>query len=194
MLGDTTGDNFMWFPEGSGDRPMGETTDAWFAGKKAFEVWDLKFNMNNSESTDAPSGGGGKGGGAGKAKFGEFSISKTVDSASVPLYKACSLGNRFPTAMLAIRKAGGSNLLYIQFIFRDCQVTGITWNAGTAGKRPTEDITFAFKAMGFQYIPQNEDGRSGKPLAWSWNTAVNQGTLEMKGLPSAPNFLPGTQA
>lgn len=187
------GDNFMWFPEG-GARPMGETTDSWFAAKKAFEVWDFKFNMSNSESTEASSGSlGGKGGGSGKAKFGEFSISKAVDAASVPLYKACSLGTRFATVLLAIRKAGGSHLLYMQFIFRDCQVTGITWNGGEGDDSPTEDMTFAFKAMGFQYIPQDPDGHSGIPLSWSWNTAVDQGTLEMKGLPAAPNFLPGTQ-
>ncbi len=57
-------------------------------------------------------------------------------------------------------------------------------------------MTFSFKAMGFQYIAQAADGGVGRKQAWSWNTATQndkQGSpsLEIAGIESAPDFLPG---
>ena len=184
-----TGDNFMWFPEKSGTQIYGETTDDWFAKRKAFELLSFTFQMTCEESTESSS----HGGGSGKAKFGSFTIEKTVDSASVPLYKACSLGTVFPTVCLAIRKVGGSPLLFLQYIFRYNQVTGITWNGGTGQERPKETMVFNFKAMGVQYIQQQPDGREGRKQAWSWST-VDQGgcTLDIKGIEAPPSFLPGS--
>lgn len=187
-----TGDNFMWFPEKSGTQIFGETTDDWFAKKKAFEVGSFTFNMSASEATE---GKGAAGSSAGKAKFGSFSIEKEVDSASVPLYKACSMGTIFPSIMLAVREAGGSHLMYLQYIFRYNQVTGITWSGGSGNSRPKETMVFTFKAMGVQYIQQLANGREGSKQQWSWNTAEQGGcTLDIKGIEPAPNFLPGTSS
>jgi type VI secretion system secreted protein Hcp len=184
------GDNFMWFPEKSGAKISGETSDEQFSKKKAFEVQNFSFTMTSEEATE--SGKGSTGSSAGKAKFGTFSIDKVVDSASVPLYKACSLGTIFPSIMLAIRRAGGSPLLYLQYIFRYNQITGITWSGGSGQERPKEQMVFSFKAMGVQYIQQEPDGREGSKQMWSWNT-VNQGspTLDITGIEPAPNFLSG---
>jgi len=184
-----TGDNFMWFPEKSGAQIQGETSDDWFSKRNAFEVLTFSFNMSSAESTEGKSSGSG----SGKAKFGSFSVDKVVDSASVPLYKACSQGTVFPTIMLAIRKVGGSPLLYLQYIFRYNQVTGITWSGGSGQERPKEKMVFSFKAMGVQYIQQKADGREGNKQQWSWNTADQGGcTLDIKGIEPAPNFLPGS--
>jgi type VI secretion system secreted protein Hcp len=187
------GDNFMWFPEKSGGTKVeGETSDTFFAHKKAFELRSFQFTMDNQDAVDS----GSKGSVAGRAKFQEFEIEKDVDSASVPLYKACSLGTLIPTVMLAVRKAGGSSLLYLQYIFRYVHVTGITWTGGSGEGRATEKMTLSFKAMGFQYIAQAADGGVGRKQAWSWNTATQndkQGSpsLEIAGIESAPDFLPG---
>jgi type VI secretion system secreted protein Hcp len=187
------GDNFMWFPEKSGSKVEGETSDSFFSRKRAFELINFRFTMDNKEAVDS---GAGKGSAAGKAKFQEFEIDKEVDSASIPLYKACSLGTLIPTIMMASRKAGGSGLIYLQYIFRYNHVTGITWSGGTGNASATEKLTFAFKAMGVQYISQKPDGSEGRRQAWSWNTAVQNDrpgspTLEIEGVESAPDFLPG---
>ena len=111
----------------------------------------------------------------------------------MPLYKACSQATVFPTIILAIRKSGGSNLIYLQYIFRYNQVTGITWSGGSGSERPKETMTFSFKAMGVQYIQQHSDGREGKPQQWSWNTSDQGGcTLEIAGIEPAPSFLTGS--
>ena len=180
-------DNFMWLP-GSSD-VSGETTDKLFSQRDAFEVLNFNFNMTCTESTD---GNGGVGSNAGKAKFNTITIDKYVDSASTSLYKGCSQGAIFPTIMLGIRKAGGDPLLYLQYIFRYNQVTGISWSGGTGSERVKETLTLSFKAMGMQYIQQKADGKPLPGKSWLWNT-VNQGTasLEIPGLPPPPRFLPG---
>lgn len=185
------GDNFMWFPEKSGPKVSGESTDEWFAPRNAFELTSFKFNMTAGDSTEgakAPSGSS-----AGKAKFGTFSVDKVVDSASVALYKACCLGTIFPTIMVGVRRTGGTHLLYLQYIFRYNQVTGITWSGASGTERPTESLVLSFKAMGVQYIAQKADGSQATPQSWSWNT-VNQGsaTLDITGIEPAPNFLSGS--
>src|SRR5262249_20683116 len=140
------GDNFMWFPESSGWKVEGETTDTYFAAKRAVEIGNCSLSMDNKETVDSPGGkgggsAGGKGGGsvAGKAKFAEFTVEKEIDSASVPLYKACSQGQMIPTIVLAVRKAGGSGLLYLQYIFRYAHVTRITWNCRHGRHKPSQN-------------------------------------------------------
>src|SRR5580700_4816538 len=121
-------DNFIWFlaPAQGGflagskaSQPEGESTDVFFSGKKALECTQVSFGVTQAETT----GSAGSGSGAGKVKFDEISIEKYVDLASVPLYQACCAGAHFPTVMLANRKAGGSNVLYLQYIFRMVFVT-----------------------------------------------------------------------
>ena len=187
------GDTFMWFPD---TKIYGETGDRYFEKKKAFEVTNFKFNMDNKESLDSE-GSSGSGSKAGKAKFQDFEITKRVDTASMPLYKACSLATLFPSLMLACRRAGGSNVIYLQFIFRYVRVTGITWNGGEGGQLTTEVVTFNFKAMGAQYIPETSAGVAdeGKRSSWSWNT-ITQGssgtsTLDISGIAPPPAFLDG---
>ncbi|MEI9970652.1 MAG: type VI secretion system tube protein Hcp [Ignavibacteriota bacterium] len=78
--------------------------------KGAFELSSFKFNIAGEEATEARSAGAS----SGKAKFGSFTVDKVIDTASVPLYKACCQATIFPSIMLAVRKSGGSNLIYLQ--------------------------------------------------------------------------------
>lgn len=191
-------DNFLWFPSaatgglltGKSSQPQGETTDAWFSKRKAFECLSFSFGVAQAETSGSAS----TGAGAGKAKFEEFSIEKAVDLASVPIYNACTAGAHFPSVMLAIRKAGGSNLLYLQYIFRMVFVTGINWSGGGGEEAPRETIKFKFGAMGIQYIQQKADGTEGTKIQGLWSTTTNKPTLDVPGLSAAPPFLIGSQA
>ncbi|MBS1859915.1 MAG: type VI secretion system tube protein Hcp, partial [Acidobacteria bacterium] len=139
-------DNFLWFPEaakggnltGKSSKPEGETTDKFFAGKKALEILSFSFGVAQAQTVGSQTGGAS----AGKSSFEEFTVEKAVDLASVPLYVACAAGAHFPTVCLAIRKAGGSNLLYLQYIFRMVFVTGINWNGGGGDEAPKESVKF----------------------------------------------------
>jgi type VI secretion system secreted protein Hcp len=186
-------DNFMWF-QGSSD-VIGETTDSMFSQRDAFEVMNFSFNMNSDESTES---GKGAGASAGKAKFASLTVTKVVDSASTDLYKACSKGMIFPNIMMGVRKAGGDPILYLQYIFRYNQITGISWEGGSGTERVRETLTITFKAMGMQYIQQKPDSSLMPGKKWFWST-VDQGkggtsgspTLMIDGLPPPPMFLPG---
>jgi type VI protein secretion system component Hcp len=182
-------DNFMWFPQASGSQISGETTDQYFAGKGASELNSFTFNIASEETTEAKTAGKS----AGKAKFGLFTVEKKVDTASVPLYKACCQATIFPSIMVAVRKAGGDHLLFMQYVFRYNQVTSVAWSGANGTERPGETIIFSFKAMGVQYISQTARGGQGQFIQqWSWN-AVNQGVpgLIIPGIEGPPDFLPG---
>jgi len=191
-------DNFMYFPspatgglsQGKATQPQGETTDDWFAKKNALEINSFSFGISQAETTSS----GTTGASAGKAKFEEFSIEKDVDTASSPLFVACVAGAHYPAIMLVIRKAGGSNLLYIQYCFRQVFVTGVDWSGGGGEENPKETIKFKFGAMGIQYIQQLATGGEGKKLVGMWNAVTNSPTLDVPGLGAAPPFLDGAQA
>jgi len=191
-------DNFLWFPAaasgglltGKSAQPEGETTDDWFSKKKALEIVSFAFGVSQAETSGSAS----TGAGAGKAKFEEFTIDKAVDLASVPLYNACTAGAHFPSVMLVIRKSGGSNMLYLQYIFRMVFVTNVSWSGGGGEEAPKETIKFKFGAMGIQYIQQKADGTEGTKMQGSWNTTSNKSSLDVTGLSGAPDYMAGAQA
>jgi type VI secretion system secreted protein Hcp len=186
-------DNFMWFPAAAqggllseaATKPQGETTDNWFSKKGAFECLSISFGVAQSQTTGSYT----TGASAGKAAFEEFQIEKFVDLASVPLYNACTAGAHFPSVMLAIRKAGGSNLIYLQYIFRQVFVTNISWSGGSGDEPPKETIKFKYGALGIQYCRQLATGQGGTPIQMMWSAVTNKPTLDVPGLAGAPQFL-----
>lgn len=191
-------DNFLWFPSaatggllvGKATQPEGESTDDWFSKKKAVEINSFSFGIAQAET----SGSGTTGSSAGKAKFEEFTVEKDVDQASCPLFVACTAGAHFPSLMLVIRKAGGTNLLYLQYVFMQVYVTGVNWSGGGGEENPKETIKFKFGAMGIQYVQQLATGGEGKKMIGSWSAVTNTPTLDVTGLSTAPEYLDGSQA
>ena len=176
-------DNFIWFPEAAKGgnlsdkavKPQGETSDNWFKPLGGLECLSVTFGVSQAETT----GSAASGSGAGKAKFEEFTIEKYVDLASVPLYNACTAGAHYPTVMLANRKAGGSQLIYLQYAFRMVFVTSISWSGGGGEEAPKETIKFKFGAMGIQYVRQKPDGTGDTMIPGYWSTTLNKPTLDM---------------
>jgi len=187
-------DNFLWFPDaaalgtnvtGKAGKPEGETTDDRFVAKKALEIMSFSFGVAQAETSGSTTGGAS----AGKAKFEEFTIERNVDQASAPLFNACTGGAHFPNVVLAIRKAGGDPLLYLQYIFRQVFVTNISWSGGGGEEGFKETVKFKFGAMGIQYIQQKADGTQGLKLQGAWSTNDNTASLNVVGLTTpAANF------
>jgi type VI secretion system secreted protein Hcp len=193
-------DNFLFFTKAAtggllsekATQPEGETTDEWFSKPKfkytaALEILSFNFGIAQAETSGSATGGAS----AGKAKFEEFTVEKLVDQSSCPLYNACTAGAHFPDVMLAIRKAGGSPLLYIQYHFRQVYVTAINWSGGGGEEGFKETIKFKFGAMGIQYIQQTAKGGEGKKMVGMWNTTTNFTDLNVTGLdaPEPAGFL-----
>jgi len=191
-------DNFLYFPgaatggllTGKATQPEGESTDDWMSKKKAVEIASFTFGMAQADTTSS----GTTGSSAGKAKFEEFQIEKDVDQASAPLFVACTAGAHFPSLMLIIRKPGGSNLLYVQYIFSQVFVTGVNWTGGGGEENVKETIKFKFGALGIQYIQQLPTGGEGKKMSASWSVVTNTATLDVPGGAAPPAYLDGSQS
>jgi type VI protein secretion system component Hcp len=188
-------DNFLWFPEAAtggllstaATKPLGESTDKWFQPKFALELLSFSFGAAQAETGGSAS----TGAAAGKASFDEFAIEKFVDLASVPLYEACTAGAHFPTVMLAIRKQGGSPMIYLQYIFRMVFVINIGWGGGGGEEAPKESIKFRYGALGVQYCRQLPTGAPGVPIPQMWSIITNKPTLEVPQLTgTTPSFMP----
>ena len=191
-------DNFLWFPTAAtggllsakATQPEGESTDDWFSKKKAVEINSWSFGLSHAES----GGSGTTGSGMGRVKFDEFQVEKDVDQASCPLFQAVVAGAHYPHLMLISRKAGGSNLLFLQFAFVQVFCTGISWSGGSGEENAKETIKFKFGAMSVQYIQQMAGGGEGKKMIASWSANQNTPTTDVTGLSAPPAFMDGSQA
>ena len=132
-----------------------------------FEIRDFSFGVENPTTIGSATGGAG----AGKAKFNEFTIKKTVDSASPAFFKNCVTGAHYKTVTLTMRKAGGdsesSGQVFLKYSFSTVFTTKIDWS-GPGDEGPEEQITFVYGALGITYTPQNTDGSAGTPVSATW--------------------------
>lgn len=120
----------------------GETLDDEMSKKKAFEVSEFNFDVENTLNIGSASGGAG----AGKVQFNEFIVKKRTDKASPFLFLHCCNGGVFNDVYLLLRKSGvdvsksGGN--YLKFSFKLVAVKKIGWS-GTSGEDVCEEeVTF----------------------------------------------------
>jgi len=183
----------MWFTDAAkggqlseaATKPQGESADKFFSTKGAFEVRSVSFDAEMPQTVSS----GQSGAGAGKVKFGSIKITRDCDLASAPLFTALCAGAHFPTLMLACRKAGGQQLIHVQYIFRMVFVTKIDYSGGGGEANPTENIEFVYGAMGIQYARQKPTGDADTPITAAWSVINNKPTLEVAGLSGSPTYL-----
>src|SRR5262249_48559710 len=110
----------------NGTPVVGGSQDVTF-GKKAFEIKDFSFDVENPTTIGSATGGAG----AGKIKFNEFTIKKTSDKASAIIFQHCAQGVHYQTATLSMRKAGGGKAggqIFLVFHFGTVFTTKIDWS------------------------------------------------------------------
>ena len=186
-------DNFLNFPEAAAganlkfgsNKPVGETKDK--NHPNWLEIKTFEFGAENPTTIGSATGGAG----AGKFKLNPFKITKDVDTSSTSRFMACAAGAHDPTVVLAIRKAGGTQMDYLKYAFRMVFVTNISWSGGGGEEAPEETVEFVYGAMGIQYIPQTTGGLpdAGKKQIAAWSQTTNQPNLDV--VPDEPCTLPG---
>ena len=165
-------DAFMWLVGGS-PAVAGESTDKTFSANKAFQIYSFSFGASNPVNI----GSAGAGAGAGKVSISSFNIMKQFDSASPGLFLNCAAGAHFTEAHVALRKAGGTALVYLQYDFFEVFVESVQTSGSTGGDdTPTESVAFAFAKMDMKYTPQTTTGAAGTPIPASWNLTTNTAT------------------
>ncbi len=88
----------------------------------------------------------------------EIHITKVNDKTSPTLMRACANGRHFASAILYVRKAGGSQP-YLQYKLSDVILSSYSVSSG--GDRPTESMTINFAKIEVQYQPQQSGQEPG---------------------------------
>jgi type VI secretion system secreted protein Hcp len=166
-------DAFIWFESpGVSKAPEGETLDEYYKDKKAFEIKDFSFGVENPTTIGSATGGAG----AGKIKFNEFTIKKTTDKASPLFFKNCCVGAHYGTVTIEMRKAGGDPVSagkpFLQFRFDTVFTTKIDWS-GPGDEGPEESITFVYGKLGVKYWIQDKSGVQAGDKFAGWDQVKN---------------------
>jgi type VI secretion system secreted protein Hcp len=166
-------DAFIWFEEpGVGHPIVGETTDKYYNPKKAFEIKDFSFGVENPTTIGSGTGGAG----AGKIKFNEFTIKRTTDKCSPDFFFNSCIGSHYKNVYIEMRKSGGdiasSGKPFLQFRFGVVFTTKIDWS-GPGDEGPEEGVTFVYGQFGVRYTPQKPDGTPDDAKYSAWDQIQN---------------------
>lgn len=140
--------------------------------KHGKEIDVLAWSWGASNSGSAHVGGGA---GAGKANFQDLSITKYVDKSSPTLFDHVAKGTHIDSAILTVRKAGGTPLEYVIITMTECMITSISTGGSGGEDRLTENISINFAEVGLDYQMQDAKGaKSGGPVKFKYNIATSK--------------------
>jgi type VI secretion system secreted protein Hcp len=128
-------------PVKPGGKPVGALSlNLGSAGPSTIEVLSWSFGASQSSSVS------GRGGGTGKVSFHTLQITKRVDKSSPSLFKACATGKHIKTAILTLRKAGGTQPLTIKL----SNVLISSYQQSNAVEKPTESLSLNFTKIEYK--------------------------------------------
>lgn len=146
----------------------GDTVDAAQSKTKDMDVLAWSWGMSQSGTTHM-----GAGGGAGKANFQDLSFTKYIDGASNAIMTALASGKHLPKCTLLARRAGSTQVAYVEIIMEDVMVTSVSTGGSGGEERFTENVTLNFAKVKFNYYPQKKDGSKDAPKPFTWDIAGN---------------------
>lgn len=157
----------------------GETQDKEMKDKKAFEIEEFEFGVENTLNIGSKSGGAG----AGKVQFKEFSVTKTTDKGSAGLFRTCCSGGHYNDVELVLRRSGGdrekSGTPFLKYKFKLVAVKDITWSGSDGDDVPSESLIFEFGAIQIEYTEQKTDGSKGGTDTQKWSRVTNSNAFEV---------------
>jgi type VI secretion system secreted protein Hcp len=144
--------------------------EATAAGLPAGQMEIYSFSWGASNPTTVGSGSQGLSGG--KVSVSSFNFMKKSEKASATLFSACCTGQHYGSALVTMRKAGGTGgqQTFLTYEFTDCMVESIQWSGSSGGDdSPTESVSMAFAKCKITYFGQKPDGSVGKLSEASWD-------------------------
>jgi type VI secretion system secreted protein Hcp len=134
---------------------------------QAVNVQSFSWDAESSTTISSVTGGAG----AGKVKFNEFTIKKTVDTASPKLFEAMAAGAHYKKVILTVRQAGAKEAYY-EIRFDTVFVTKID-NSGTNPTVPEETVSFVFGKM--ETVARGQKaGEVEAPVQAGWDQIANK--------------------
>ena len=136
------------------------------------EIDLMSFSWGASNSSSV---GTGTGVSVGKVSVSDFSIMKSTDSSSPPLFQKCCDGTVIATGVVTLqRQTNQGAQAYLVYNFQNVYVTSVQWSgSGAAGDAPAESLTFCFEVGTVDYTPQLDDGTAGDAIHGGWNVGTN---------------------
>lgn len=144
----------------------GEARDKVHAGEIDVLAWS--WGVSNSGSAHV-----GGGAGAGKANVQDLSFTKYIDKSSCDLLSASCVGKHYTTALLTVRKAGGTPLEYLKITMTEVLISSVSTGGSGGEDRLTENVTLNFAAVKVDYIEQLPAGGTGATPTMTYNIAEN---------------------
>jgi type VI secretion system secreted protein Hcp len=145
----------------------GESPDSKHKGEIELESWS--FGVSNNSS--ALQGGGS---GSGKSNPLDLNITKKTDKASARLAQAVAMGDHFKSAILTVRKAGGTQQEYLTITLSDVFISSYQAGGSGGGNLPMEQLSLNYAKILQEYKEQKPDGSLGGSvkLGYDWSKQV----------------------
>lgn len=149
------------------DPIKGESTD------DAHADW-IEIESFNSGVSQPMSGSGTGGRAAARADFSPFSISKSVDKASVDLSMYCAQGKHIAKLELEVCQETGEKVCYLKYELENVMVQNISLSGGGSA-RPNEGVSFVYDKISWTYNAVKNDGSAGDKVGPKiWNLQTNK--------------------
>jgi type VI secretion system secreted protein Hcp len=145
----------------------GESTDEKHKGEIELESWS--FGVSNTSSMLQ-----GGGGGSGKSMPLDFHMTKKTDKSTARLAQAVAMGDHFKTAIITVRKAGGSQQEYLTITLNDVFISSYQAGGSGNGNLPMEQLSLNYSKILQEYKEQKPDGTLGGSvkLGYDWQKNV----------------------
>ncbi|MFL5823315.1 MAG: Hcp family type VI secretion system effector, partial [Solirubrobacteraceae bacterium] len=144
-VGSSRGVTIVSPPLTRGSKPIGTLTLGSGSSAQTFEIFSWSFGAHNT----------GGGGGTGKANVHEIEITKKLDKSSPKLAQYCATGKHISKAKLVLRKAGGTQQVYLKVTMDQAIISSYqTGGSGGGATKPTESFSLNFSKIEFKYNNQ----------------------------------------
>ena len=133
------------------------------------QILSWGWGMTQTGTTHMASGGG-----AGKVDVQDITITKPIDAGSPTLSLSCAKGTHYDTAVLTMRKAGGTALEYVTLTLTDVLVSSYSVAHSGGDDTLTDTVTLNFGKFKYSYQPQDNKGaKKGGAIDATFDIAKN---------------------
>jgi len=117
------------------------------------QILSWGWGMTQTGTTHMASGGG-----AGKVDVHDLHVTKYLDASSPTIALACCKGTHYDSAVLTMRKAGGTALEYLTITLTDVIITSYSATATVGEDLLKDTVALNFGKFKYSYQPQDNKG------------------------------------
>lgn len=134
----------------------------------------LSFQLGDTNAI-AHSGSGGPS--VGRPSLFNLVVVKEIDNTSPLLTLRCAMGQTIPKVTLVCAKRGPHPIDFYKVTISEVLIAGVrvTGDVDAKSPLPVESISFNYRKVKWEYVPQNQNGKTGPPVTGEWDADTNTG-------------------